>query len=179
MGKVLSVNVARERPLFYRGKERPTGIFKEPASGAVAVGPLGLNGDRIVDTKYHGGPDKAVYGYCAEDYAWWEGQLGKPLPPGTFGENLTLSGLDLAGARAGDVLRAGEVRLQAVSPRIPCATLAARMGEAGFAKRFQQAERFGVYFRVLTPGTVRAGDAASWESRGEGTLIAELGRRRG
>lgn len=179
MGRVLSVNVARERPLFYRGKERATGIFKEPAAGAVAVGPLGLEGDSIVDKRFHGGPDKAVYGYAAEDYAWWEGELGKPLPPGTFGENLTLEGLDFASVRAGDVLRAGAALLEAVSPRIPCATLAARMGDAGFAKRFQKAARFGVYFRVLSRGTVRAGDAAAWERRGEGALIADLGRRKG
>jgi MOSC domain-containing protein YiiM len=180
MGRVLSVNAARERPLEQQGRVIRTGIFKEPAAGAVRVGPLGLEGDHIHDRRYHGGPDKAVYGYAKEDYAWWEKELGKPLPPGVFGENLTLEGLELEATRAGDILAAGTARLQAVSPRIPCRTLAARMGDPGFAKRFQQAGRFGVYFRVLTPGEVKAGDAARWESRnGEGALIVELGRRDG
>src|SRR5206468_6337225 len=180
MGRVLSVNAAQERPLEQQGRVIRTGIFKEPAPGAVRVGPLGLEGDRIVDRRYHGGPDKAVYGYAREDYAWWEKELGRPLPAGTFGENLTLEGLELEGTRAGDILAAGTARLQAVSPRIPCRTLAARMGDPRFARRFQQAARFGVYFRVLTPGDVKAGDEARWESRSaDGDLIVELGRRKG
>lgn len=180
MSRVVSVNLARERPLEQPGGVIRTGIFKEPAPGAVAIGPLGLDGDAIVDKRYHGGHDKAVYAYAREDYAWWEAELGKPLPPGTFGENLTLEGADLGSARAGDVLAVGAVRLQAVSPRIPCRTLAARMGDPKFAKRFQQAARFGVYCRVLTPGSVRAGDPVRWESRAEGgELIVDIGRRKG
>ena len=177
MGRVVCVNRARERELLQQGKTIRTGIFKEPVAGPVSVGPLGLQGDCIADSRYHGGPDKAVYAYAVEDYAWWEAELGKTLAPGTFGENLTLAGMDLALARAGDVLKAGTTRLQAVSPRIPCRTLAARMGDPKFVKRFQQAARFGIYFRVLAPGAVQAGDAAEWESRGQGESIVEMGRR--
>lgn len=178
MGRILSVNTARKRELLQQGKKIDTGIFKEPASAAVSVGPLGLERDHIHDRRFHGGPDKAVYAYAREDYLWWEEQLGKPLAPGTFGENLTLEGCDLSSARAGDVLAAGTARLEAVSPRVPCRTLAARMDDPLFAKRFQQAARFGIYFRVATTGRVKAGDQARWESRGAGPLITDLGRRK-
>jgi len=181
MGRLLSVNVSPPgRTLRLRGRDEATGIFKEPVTRAVAIGPLGLEGDVIVDTRYHGGTEKAVYAYAAEDYAWWEKELGEPLPPGTFGENLTLEGVDLSGARVGDVLAVGDVRLEATSPRTPCGTLAARMGDPKIVKRFLHAERLGVYFRVARPGAVKAGDAAGWESRAEsGALLLDLARRPG
>ena len=48
--------------------------------------------------------------------------------------------------------------LEVTSPRIPCVTLAARMGDPAFAKRFRQAARPGVYCRVIREGDVRAGE---------------------
>ena len=51
-----------------------------------------------------------------------------------------------------------EIRQGAFAPRIPCVTLAARMGDPTFVKRFRRAERPGVYCRVITPGAVNAGD---------------------
>lgn len=178
-GRVFSVNVAKSRTVTYRGRPMTTGIFKEPAAGPLSVGPLGLEGDFIADPRYHGGPDKAVYAYAAEDYAWWEEQLGRKLAPGLFGENLTLSGIDLCGARVGDVLKVGGVTLEAREPRLPCSRLGMKMGDARFIKRFLKAERWGVYFGVLKPGLVRAGDAALWESRAVGSeLIVAVGRRK-
>lgn len=179
MGRILSVNVsAPGRTLRLRGRDAATGIFKEPAARAVAIGPLGLESDVIVDTRYHGGTEKAVYAYAGEDYAWWEKELGRPLPPGTFGENLTLEGVDLASTRVGDVLAAGTALLVATSPRTPCSTLAARMGDPKFVKRFFAAGRLGVYFRVARPGEAKAGDAAGWEKRAaDGALLLDLARR--
>ena len=48
--------------------------------------------------------------------------------------------------------------LEVTAPRIPCATLAARMDDPFFVKRFRWAERPGVYCRVVREGKVRAGD---------------------
>lgn len=182
MGQIVSVNLARPGTVRVRGHDSATGIFKEPVQRPVPVGPLGLERDIIVDTRFHGGTEKAVYVYAAEDYAWWETQLGRALPHGTFGENLTLRGVDLAQTRVGDVLAVGDVRLQATGPRTPCSTLGAKMlalGEKSFVKRFYDAGRLGVYFRVIKAGTLETGDAAAWESRApEGALVAELGRKK-
>ena len=81
--------------------------------------------------------------------------------PGTFGENLTIAGVETAQALIGDRLAIGDVLLEVTSPRIPCVTLAARMGDPGFVKRFRAAERPGFYCRVLQEGFVRAGDAVT------------------
>lgn len=161
--KVLSVNVGRLTQLPGVKEVGQTGIFKTPADGPVMVTTLGLAGDAIADTQNHGGPDQAVYIYGAPDYAWWAAELGRPLTPGTFGENLTVDGLESARLSAGDRLHLAEVVLEVTSPRIPCATLAARMGEPTFVKRFRQAERPGVYCRVIREGLAAAGEAVRLE----------------
>jgi len=156
--EVVSVNVAQLRTLTVNGRERPTGIVKEPVEGLVAVGELGLEGDVQADRRVHGGPDQAVYAYAIEDVEWWEGELGRELGPGFFGENLTLRGVDVTGARPGDHWRAGAVTLEVTFPRTPCQKMAKKAGEPGFVKRFAKAGRPGMYLRVVEPGDVAAGD---------------------
>jgi len=155
--KVLSINIGRVRSI--PGAARESGIYKEPVSGPVRVTALGLAGDQICNARHHGGADQAVYLYSAKDCAWWSEQLGCALGPGTFGENLTAD--DLAGLeRVGDRLQIGDVVLEATSPRIPCANLAARIGDPKFVRRFREAERPGVYCRVLVEGTITPGAPA-------------------
>jgi MOSC domain-containing protein YiiM len=174
---IVAVCVARPRELAWRGKTKVTGIFKEPVESAVAVGPAGLAGDHIADPRYHGGRDKAVYSYAEEHYAFWKPAMGA-LSAGAFGENLTTRGLDEDAVRVGDLWRAGTALLEAREGRQPCATLAARYRDAGLVKRFAEAGRFGVYWAVVEPGEVRAGDALTLEKRGEGPGVAELTRRK-
>ena len=161
--RVLSVNTGRATAIENAKSSGLTGIFKTPAAGPVAVTTLGLDGDAICDTENHGGVDQAVYVYGQPDYAWWAAELGRPLPPGTFGENLTVSDLESARLNVGDRLHLREVVLEVTAPRIPCVTLAARMGDPAFARRFRHAERPGVYCRVICEGYVSAGEAVHLE----------------
>jgi len=153
-----------------------TGIYKTPVDVAVWVqtprpknsgpGQSGLVGDVICDIRHHGGPDQAVYAYAREDLDWWGRLLGRELPDGMFGENLTTEGLNLTNAVIGECWRVGaELVLQARVPRIPCATFAARMAEPRWIKRFTEVGVTGVYLRVVTPGDVRAGDGIEVLSR--------------
>jgi MOSC domain-containing protein YiiM len=160
---LLSVNIGNSRQLQMPKKVDVTGIFKEAVAGSVTVGLLGLADDAVMDKKHHGGPDQAVYLYGQEDYSWWSAELGVELAPGTFGENLTVAGLECSDLHIGDRLRIGAVTVELTAPRIPCGTLAARMGDPGFVKRFRHAERPGVYCRVITPGAVQAGDPVTLE----------------
>lgn len=160
---VCSVNVGGARPIRGAGKSGRTGTYKEPVPGRVAGTASGLSGDVLVDRKDHGGRDQAVYVFGIPDYEWWAQELGRDLPPGTFGENLTITDLESASLRVGDRLSVGTAVLEITAPRIPCATLAVRMGEPTFQRRFRAAERPGVYCRVLREGRVGAGDAVSVE----------------
>ena len=175
--RLVSVNIGQERPIQGAKSSGKTGIFKQPAGDAVQIGTLGLAGDAICDTKNHGGVDQAVYIYTAPDYAWWSQTLGYEIGPGTFGDNLTITGLESAQMQIGDRLTIGPVVLEVTSPRIPCVTLAARMGDPQFIKRFQKAERPGVYCRVIQPGSVRAGAAVAYQRyTGETVSVLEMFR---
>ena len=156
--RIEQINIGSRTPLMVNGKKRETGIFKECSKGPIPVFELGLQGDVICNTKYHGGPDQAIYLYSIEDYAWWAKALGQEVPAGTFGENFTTSGQDLRGICVGDVLFSESVSLQVSAPRIPCSTLASRMGDKQFAKKFMKAGRSGAYCRVLKTGDAQAGD---------------------
>ena len=107
---IQSVNISGLAPLVPGVKRTRTGIHKQPVSAQVAVQPLGLEGDRVGNTTYHGGPDQAVYLYSADDYAWWSAQRGTPCAPGLFGENLTIDRW-WPDPRIGDRLTIGDVIL--------------------------------------------------------------------
>ena len=74
-GRLLSVNVGTVRQIELAGQARTTAIWKLPVSGRVAVRGVNLAGDDQADRRAHGGPDKAVYAYAREDYAWWSASL--------------------------------------------------------------------------------------------------------
>ena len=161
--QLLSVNIGQQQPIA--AKSGQSGIFKHPAEQAVQIGSLGLAGDHIQDIKNHGGLDQAVYLFTQPDYDHWSALLGQSLAPGTFGENLLVSGLESAKVPLGTRLRVGEVLLEVTSARIPCDTLAARMNDPKFVKRFREQRRPGFYARVLEEGAVRAGDRVTIESQ--------------
>ncbi|HEY3311549.1 MAG TPA: MOSC domain-containing protein [Anaerolineales bacterium] len=159
--RLVSVNIGQERRLQVGKKLESTGIFKQANYQPVQVTELGLQADFIRDGKNHGGPDQAVYVYGEPDYAWWSRELQREFPPGTFGENLTVSGLESATFAIGDRLHAGEVILEVSAPRIPCSTLSSRMGDPQFVKRFRAAERPGLYCRVIRAGVLQVGEDVS------------------
>ena len=156
---VVSVNVGGIRTVALNGRPVRTAIWKAPVAGPVAVRGVNLAGDRQADRSVHGGPDKAVYAYAAEDLAWWAGVLGRPMLPGTFGENLTMARIDPAEALVGERWAVGSTVLEVTQPRIPCFKLGLRMGDPRFPARFAAAARPGAYLRIVTEGEVAAGDA--------------------
>jgi MOSC domain-containing protein YiiM len=173
--QLVSVNLGQERMLKNKHRTERTGIFKFPVEGPVKVAKLGLEGDIIISKKHHGGPDQAVYVYGDADYAWWSGELNKEIFPGTFGDNLTISELESAQFNIGDTIHFSDVILQVTSPRIPCATFAARMEDPQWVKRFRHAERPGLYCRVIKEGFIKAGDRVSIEKyTGETISITEM-----
>jgi MOSC domain-containing protein YiiM len=176
MAQVVSVNVGAVRSVEWHGRTVETGIWKAPVAGRVAVRGVNLEGDDQADRRVHGGPDKAVYAYAVEDYDWWATELGHPLEPGTFGENLTVRGINLGDQVIGTRVAAGTARFAVAQPRQPCFKLGMRMGDAEFVDRFDAAARFGAYFRILRDGDVGAGDELTVvHERTDGITVRELG----
>ncbi|MFE4701718.1 MOSC domain-containing protein [Streptomyces sp. NPDC056738] len=166
--KLLSLNLGRARTVPYTDQpEGVTGIDKRPVEGPVrvtapgpkGVGGSGLAGDTVCDLRHHGGDDQAVYAMAREDLDGWERELGRTLPNGVFGENLTTLGLDVSGALIGERWRIGSgVVLEVTCGRIPCRTFQEHLGEKRWVRRFTLQGAPGAYLRVIEPGEIRTGD---------------------
>jgi MOSC domain-containing protein YiiM len=167
--QITSVNIGRPETITHGKQSMTTGICKRPVQGALHVSEQGLEGDVILDSRHHGGLDQAVYAYSADDYAWWSAETGRDFRAGLFGENLTVRGLP-SDMYIGDRLLIGDLVLEATSARIPCGTLSTRMADSGFGLTFRKAERPGIYFRVLNPGSVSSGDTVTMVEGGAGTV---------
>lgn len=168
--RVLSLNVGRGQPTGLPAA--PTsGIDKRPVARIEIRDPgpkrgglgSGVVGDTIGDQRHHGGVTQAVYAYPQEDQQWWAEQLGRPIAPGGFGENVTTVGVDATHALVGERWRIGPVVLRVEVPRIPCATFARHLNERGWVKRFAAPGRTGAYLSVVSPGTISTDDAIDIE----------------
>ncbi len=171
-----SINVGRVETVTHGNKSMTTGICKYPVDGPVRLTADGIPGDAIVATEHHGGVDQAIYAYSADDYDWWADTTGREYFPGLFGENLTIRDMP-SDMTIGDRLLIGEVVLEATSARIPCSTFATRMQDSGFGMAFRQAEKPGIYFRVLNEGEVSVGDTVTYVACGDsGVTVLDLFR---
>lgn len=175
--KIISINIGEKRTQQRINYVETTGIYKEPVTGSVEIKTLGIEADSICDTKHHGGPDQSLYIYGGADYEWWSKELGREITPGTFGDNITISELKSTSFNVGDYLYIGEVTLQVTAPRIPCGTFATRMHDPQWVKKFTEAERPGLYVRVIKEGVIRAGDDVAVEKyTGETISVLEMYR---
>ena len=173
------MNTGSPRSVKYRRGIIETSIWKYPIEGSVEVRGNHVGDDVQSDLKVHGGRDKAVYAYASEDLEWWSSALGRRLAPGTFGENLTVSGLRVSDSVVGEQWRIGGCVLQVTEPRLPCFKLGLRMGDPRFLKRFARAVRFGSYLCIVEEGRVQAGDAVDVIHRpAHGVSVALMGRSR-
>lgn len=157
-GKVLSVNIGTVREFEYSGRPAKSAIWKLPAVGRIAARGVNLAGDDQADRQAHGGPDKAVYAYAAEDLRWWEQEIGRSLAYAEFGENLTTEGIEVNNALVGERWQIGTTVLEVSEPRIPCWRLGVRMNDKMFPRRFTEALRPGSYMRIIVEGDVGTGD---------------------
>lgn len=165
--RVLHVNRARARATQINGRNILTAIGKQPVSGPVPVGRLGLEGDEQADLSVHGGLSKAVYAYPHEHFAFWQtvraqakvSLWDEPTTPGLLGENLTVEGLTEDRLWIGDQLRLPHCVLAVSEPRFPCFKFNAVLGFAQAGRLMAQSGFCGSYLAVIEPGTVCQGDA--------------------
>jgi MOSC domain-containing protein YiiM len=157
--RLISVNVGLPQVVDTGRRLVETAIWKYPVEGRVKVRGVNLEGDRQADLTVHGGENKAVYAYAIEETRLWEGELGRELGAGAFGENLTTEGVDVSGAVLGERWRIGTTLLEVVQPRLPCFKLSLKMEDPTFLRTFAQASRPGAYLKIIEEGDLGAGDA--------------------
>jgi MOSC domain-containing protein YiiM len=157
--QLISLQVGIPRTVTRDGQEVLTCIFKSPVATRVRMRALNLDGDQQADLSVHGGANKAVYAYPSENYPFWKKELpGMDLPWGSFGENLTTSGLLESAVCIGDRFTIGTAEVVVTQPRLPCFKLNLKFDRDDMVKRFLASRRTGFYFRVLREGEVGAGD---------------------
>jgi len=157
--KLISVNCGLPKEALWHRQSVTTSIYKEPVEGRVALRTLNLDGDRQSDLSVHGGKDKAVYCYQLSHYDYWKAELpGRPLPPGSFGENFTIDGPGDDSIHIGDRFAIGSAEVVVTQPRLPCYKLAIRFEADAMIERFLHSGRTGFYLAVAREGEVGAGD---------------------
>ncbi len=149
---------------IHDGQGRPdpwfSGFVKRPVRGPVALRWDNLDGDGQADRSVHGGPEKAILAYFGDHYPHWCSELQRAdLTDGAFGENFTLTGLDENQVAIGDRFGVGSAEIEVSQPRQPCWKLARRCQLPTMPAQAIATGRLGWYFRVITPGSVTAGDA--------------------
>ncbi|MFD0761744.1 MOSC domain-containing protein [Lutibacter aestuarii] len=157
--KVVSVNIGDKKTIDYKGKKVVTGIFKFPIKQPIFLGKEDVVNDAVIDRRYHGGVDKAVYAYSENHYEYWK-QLYPNLDWrfGMFGENLTISNLDETTICVGDTYKVGEVIIEVTKPRQPCFKLGLVFGTQNILKQFWNSTKSGIYFKVNQTGSVLVND---------------------
>lgn len=134
---------------------RPSGIIKQRLTGAIRIGPEGIDGDVQADRRVHGGPEKALHQFAAEHFTDLAGAFpaaADKLQPGSIGENLSTTGITESQACIGDIYRLGTALIQISQPRRPCWKIDRRYAEDGIAQHIELAGTTGWYYRVLEPG---------------------------
>lgn len=172
MIEIISLNVGKPKFIQFGNKEVETGFHKAPTSDTLYLSSVNFEGDGQGDLVHHGGVEKAVCVYPSEHYPFWENELKRSLPAGSFGENLTLRGLTEEAICIGDTFKIGEAIVQMSQPRQPCFKLSLVHELKQLPVIMQNTGYTGFYFRVLEEGMVSATDTLVRISRPELAISA-------
>ncbi len=157
--KIVSVNIGQKKTIVWKRKSYTTGVYKTPVEGAIILGKEDVVEDCVIDRKYHGGIDQAVYAYGENHYEFWKKLYPKlEFTYGMFGENLTVSNLWEEEIETGSIYQLGETKIEVTKPREPCIKLAIKFGDTKVIKQFWNTTKSGIYFKVLETGKVAKND---------------------
>ncbi|MHB9037778.1 MAG: molybdenum cofactor synthesis domain-containing protein [Armatimonadota bacterium] len=141
-GRVVSVNISDAK-----------GTVKRPAA-SVRVSDRGIEGDA-----HAGAWHRQVSLLSQESIEAFAKLKSRSIAPGEFAENLTLQGVDTASAAVLDRFRIGSVELQVTQIGKSChGTECAIFREVGECMMPKE----GLFCRVLSGGTISAGDAVEY-----------------
>lgn len=161
---VLSIQVGLPKAYTHSGRADnqdsvwSSGIFKSEVEGPVFVSQEGLTGDGQADLKHHGGPDRVLLLYSKSHYDHFEIFIGKQIPHGGFGENLTIDHFLEDEVCLGDTYQIGEAVIEVSQPRIPCFKLGRRLDAPEIVREVLDTRKGGIYARVLQSGNLQAGN---------------------
>ncbi|MFI8073658.1 MOSC domain-containing protein [Streptomyces sp. NPDC086033] len=176
MATLIAVNVGMPQDVPWKGRTTHTGIWKRPTTGPLMVRRLNIEGDGQGDLNGHGGPNRAVLVYQLDSYRHWQQHLQRDdFTYGQFGENFTVDGLPDDEVCIGDQYRIGTAVFEVTQPRVTCYRVGLRMNEPRMPALLVAHARPGFYLKVLTEGTVEAGNEILKIAAGpESMTVAEI-----
>jgi MOSC domain-containing protein YiiM len=135
------------------------GVPKTAVSAGI-IGPTGLLNDKVKHTKIHGGLNRALCLFSADQLHALQAE-GHPLQPGWVGENVLIANLNWSLLDIGHVLHLGSsVQVQVTDHTEPCNQIAAAFTNRDF-RRIKHTLHPGwsrLYVRVLAEGALSVGD---------------------
>ena len=168
---LLSVNVGLPQDVTWHDKTVYTGVWKRSVEGPQVVRRLNIDGDGQGDRGWHGGEQRAVLVYQIQSYRYWQQQFDRDdFTYGEFGENFTVDGLADDEVCIGDRYRIGDAEFEVTQPRVTCYRVGLRVGQPELPALLVSHHRPGFYMRVLTEGSVQAGDTIIKTRTGPGSL---------
>jgi MOSC domain-containing protein YiiM len=128
----------------------------------------GLVGDVQADRRVHGGPEKALHHYAAENYARLTVaflECAGALLPGSIGENISTHGWREDSVCISDIFRIGTALVQVSQPRSPCWKINHKFGVADMSRFVADHGVTGWYYRVIEEGDIGVGDGFELQER--------------
>lgn len=162
--KIASLNIGKPKAFTSNSKEIISGVGKESVDRAFLTKD-GFIDDGVQQTKFHGGPDRAVLLYCFDHYEDWKEEFGKELTVPGFGENITVTGLSEEVVHIGDVYQIGEAVIEISQSRIPCDTLSKYNEEKTLLSRLVSTGYTGYLARVKQEGWIEKDSTITRVSR--------------
>lgn len=135
--------------------------IKKIRRNSIRVTQHGIDGDSVVNKKYHGGDMRIIHHYSQINYDHLKNKfadISDRFVPGSFGENLLTQELTETELNIGDIYSLGTAKVQLTVCRRPCATLNYGYEDERVLKEIIRSGRTGWFYRVLEEGTVREGD---------------------
>jgi len=156
-GKIITVET--------ENKTFQTGYFKETTDYQLWLGETKIQGDFQADTKFHGGKEKALLAYGMSSYTMWKDSYGFDFGYGSFGENISVSGLDEESVCLGDTYKIGEAIVQVSQPRQPCWKINVALKDKNMLKNVLHEGRTGWYYRVIKEEYLQKGALIALQER--------------
>lgn len=151
-------------------------IDKTQVNREIMLTILGLEDDQQAETKFHGGPDRALCHYPREHYTYWQSQYPEQQERFTaplFGENISTLGMNENNVHIGDIYRWGEALIQVTQPRSPCYKLNTYLNIENISLIMQESGRCGWLYRVTKAGKVSKNQPLELITRHSDISVAE------
>jgi len=164
---IQSIALGKSKVYGECGNKFDSAYKKDQFFNFVEVDELGIVGDIQVDTRFHGGVDKAIHIGSTKHFDNFE------MNKLAIGCNILIDTLDENDINVGDIYSIGDIKVEVTQPRQPCWKIGALFGKET-SRYIVKNYATGWYVRVLEGGTIDINDPFVLEKRVSDLSIKQL-----